>query len=213
MGSTVSESTGSALARALAKAQAVMEGASKDKTNPAFKSRYADLASVWDACRGPLTSNGLAVVQLVTSADKTSVTVETRLLHEGGESLSSTLTLPVEKATAQGVGSAITYARRYGLSAMVGVAPDDDDDANEASKPARPYVQPTVSTPLPASPPSNVRSIAPPSSFEVRINEAASVQALAELGSELQKQPEAVRNAMRPAYTRRFTELSAKVGR
>jgi hypothetical protein len=213
----MSEATGSALARALAKAQAVMEGASKDKTNPAFKSRYADLASVWDACRGPLTSNGLAVVQLVTSADKTSVTVETRLLHEGGESLSSTLTLPVEKATAQGVGSAITYARRYGLSAMVGVAPDDDDDGNEASKPARPYTPPQVSAPpksAPPSPPSNVVSLnGPPSSFEVRINEAASVQALAELGSELQKQPEAVRNAMRPAYTRRFTELSAKVGR
>jgi len=143
---------GSALARALAKAQAVMEGASKDKTNPAFKSRYADLASVWDACREPLTSNGLAVVQLVTSADKTSVTVETRLLHEGGESLSSTLTLPVEKATAQGVGSAITYARRYGLSAMVGVAPDDDDDGHEASKPARPYTPPTVQAP-PSRPP------------------------------------------------------------
>ena len=70
----------------------------------------------------------------------------------------------------------------------------------------------------PSPPPSNVRPIAPglgsaPSSWEIRINEAASVQALAELGSELQKQPEAVRNAARPVYTRRFTELSARVGR
>jgi hypothetical protein len=208
----VSESTGSALARALAKAQAVMEGASKDKTNPAFKSRYADLASVWDACRGPLTSNGLAVVQLVTSADKTSVTVETRLLHEGGESLSSTLTLPVEKATAQGVGSAITYARRYGLSAMVGVAPDDDDDGNGASKPARPYTQPQVSAP--PSPPSNVRPLT--QSHEAAIAEwaakFASCATLAELdaaGRELAKSSNvALKTACRTSYDMRRSALA-----
>lgn len=227
----MSEAAGSALAKALAKAQAVMESAKKTSTNPFLSKenskagRYADLASVWDACREPLTSNGLAVVQLVTSADKTSVTVETRLLHEGGESISSTLTMPVEKATAQGVGSAITYARRYSLSALVGVAPDDDD-GNAAS--GRDFGPPPlqgrglVPAPhrpdAPPSPPSNVRPIAPglgsaPSSWEIRINEADSVQALAALGSALQREPEAVRNAMRPAYTRRFTELSAKVGK
>jgi hypothetical protein len=209
----MSEATGSALARALAKAQAVMEGASKDKTNPAFKSRYADLASVWDACRGPLTSNGLAVVQLVTAADKASVTVETRLLHESGESVSSVLTMPVDKPSAQGVGSAITYARRYALSALVGVAPDDDDDGNAASGRSILVGRGLVDAPpreAPPTPPSNVRPINAPSPWEVRINEAANIAALTAVGVELGKQPKAVFESMRALYTARHTELAAR---
>ena len=146
-----------ALAAALAKAQGVMRGAAKDKANPHLKSKYADLASVWDACREPLSANGLAIVQLVQVADDSRVAVETRLLHASGESLSSVCVVPVAQKTAQGVGSAITYARRYGLSAMVGVAPDDDDDGHAAS--ARP-AQRQESRPPPASPPSPA---APPS--------------------------------------------------
>lgn len=210
---------GSALARALAKAQAVMESAKKTSTNPFLSKenskagRYADLASVWDACREPLTSNGLAVVQLVTSADKTSVTVETRLLHEGGESISSTLTMPVEKATAQGVGSAITYARRYSLSALVGVAPDDDD-GNAAS--GRDQGPPDVGPPKPVapSPPSNVRPIT--QSHEAAIAEWAAKFAgcstLAELdtaGRELAKSSNvALKTACRTAYDMRRSVLS-----
>ena len=121
------------LAEALAKAQAQMESASKDRTNPAFKSKYADLTSVWEACRSALTSNGLAVAQIMVAAPEGYVAVETRLLHSSGESLSSTCTLPATKKDAQGYGSAITYARRYGLSAMVGVVADDDDDGNAAT--------------------------------------------------------------------------------
>lgn len=121
------------LAEALAKAQAQMESASKDRTNPAFKSKYADLTSVWEACRSALTSNGLAVAQIMVAAPEGHVAVETRLLHSSGESLSSTCTLPATKKDAQGYGSAITYARRYGLSAMVGVVADDDDDGNAAT--------------------------------------------------------------------------------
>lgn len=212
----MSETTvGSALAKALAKAQGVMESARRDKNNPAFgsKNRYADLASVWDACREPLSANGLAVAQLVTAADKSSVTVETRLMHEGGETLSSVLTMPVERPTAQGVGSAITYARRYALAALVGVAPDDDDDGNVASG-----VAPKAAhAPVPPSPPrSNVvqmpNSSAPgaPTNWEVRINEAQTCAALAAVASELQRQPEAVRDSHRDLYTRRYTELAAR---
>lgn len=213
---------GSALARALAKAQSVMESAKKTSTNPFLSKenskagRYADLASVWDACREPLTSNGLAVVQLVTSADKTSVTVETRLLHEGGESISSTLTMPVEKATAQGVGSAITYARRYSLSALVGVAPDDDD-GNAAS--GRDQGPPDIGQPAPRgapppSPPSNVRPIT--QTHEAAIAEWAAKFAgcttLAELdaaGRELAKSTNvALKTACRTAYDMRRSVLS-----
>lgn len=112
---------------ALAKAQAKMAGAKKDATNPHFKSRYADLASVWDACREALTANGIAVVQMTAPSEKDEIIVETRLAHSSGEWYEGTLSLPVSKADAQGYGSALTYARRYGLAAAAGVAPEDDD--------------------------------------------------------------------------------------
>lgn len=120
------------LAAALAKAQASIEGAAKSNINPAFKSKYADLASVWDACRGPLTANGLSVAQLPSIEDGGRVAVRTMLLHASGQYVAETLSVVPVKTDPQGVGSAITYLRRYGLSAMVGVAPDDDD-GNAAS--------------------------------------------------------------------------------
>lgn len=122
-----------ALAGALAKAQGEMVAAAKANVNPHFKSKYADLASVWDACRVPLSKNGLAVLQPVR-ADGAKVTVTTVLVHSSGEWISASLTMTAQQNTPQAVGSAITYGRRYGLSAMVGVAPDDDD-GNAASAP------------------------------------------------------------------------------
>lgn len=125
-----------ALAAALAKAQAVMAGATRDKTNPAYRSRYADLASVWEACREALTSNGVAVVQMTRISAEQEVVVETRLMHSSGEWAEGELAVPVVKKDAQGFGSALTYARRYALAAAVGVAPEDDDgNAAAAAKP------------------------------------------------------------------------------
>ena len=115
-----------ALAAALVKAQSAMGGAKKDSTNPHFKTAYADLASVWDACRAPLANAGLSVVQLVSSEGATA-TVETILAHSSGEWVSSLLAVPLTKVDAQGLGSAITYGRRYALAAIVGVCPADDD--------------------------------------------------------------------------------------
>jgi hypothetical protein len=115
-----------ALATALAKAQGVMGGALKDSANPFFKSRYADLESVWSACRKPLADNGLAVIQ-GTSADDTGVTITTTLAHTSGEWMRSSLRLLPKEATPQGVGSAISYGRRYALAGMVGVYQTDDD--------------------------------------------------------------------------------------
>lgn len=119
-----------ALAGALAKAQAEMEGAKKEGLNPHFRSRYADLASVWDACREALTKNGLSVVQTLASTnDETGVVVHitTMLLHESGQYITDTLSIKPKENSPQGVGSTVTYGRRYALAAIAGVAPEDDD--------------------------------------------------------------------------------------
>jgi hypothetical protein len=125
------------LATALAKAQAAIQPAVKDKTNPAFRSRYADLSSVWEACREALTTNGLSVVQMPIDAGEGRVALETTLLHTSGQYLSSSVSTRLTKDDPQGVGSALTYLRRYALSAMVGVVADEDDDGNAASRPAQ----------------------------------------------------------------------------
>ncbi len=127
------------LAAALCKAQADMEGAKKDTTNPHFNRKYADLASVWSAIREPLTKNGLSVVQLLRSING-GVECETILLHTSGEQISETFAVPATKSDAQGYGSAATYARRYALMALVGVAPEEDDGnaAAASHKPGAP---------------------------------------------------------------------------
>ena len=119
------------LAKALSLAQSEIMAASKDRENPYFKSSYATLASVWDACRGPLTKNGLSVTQLPVNQNGT-VGVVTTLLHGSGQWMRSVLFATPEKNTPQAIGSTLTYVRRYALSAVVGVAPEDDD-GNEGS--------------------------------------------------------------------------------
>lgn len=121
-----------AFAAALAAAQSEMEGASKDSLNPHFKNRYADLASVIEASK-PLSKHGIAIIQ-PPCARGPSVTVTTLLVHKSGEFIESDLTMTAQQNTPQGIGSCITYARRYALQAMVGIAPEDDD-GNAASQP------------------------------------------------------------------------------
>jgi hypothetical protein len=126
------------LATALALAQGSMQGAVKDRTNPAFKSSYADLASTWDACRVALSSNGLAVSQHPGRLEDGSVTVTTMLLHRSGQHITSICSALPRDASPASVGSVVTYLRRYGLAAAVGVSPEDDD-GQAASQPAAPY--------------------------------------------------------------------------
>jgi hypothetical protein len=121
------------LGTALAKAQAVMQPAAKDAANPFFKSKYADLPSVWDAIREPLTKNGLSVVQLPTNAEPGRVGLSTMLLHASGEFILSVASMKLVKDDPQGAGSGLTYLRRYMLAAAVGVVADEDDDANAAT--------------------------------------------------------------------------------
>jgi len=117
---------------ALAKAQGELFAAKKDSINPHFKSKYADLASVWEACRDALSSNGLSVTQMPAEFQNNIMTLVTRLSHSSGEWLEQTMTCPVGKPDPQGIGSCLTYMRRYALAAVVGVY-QDDDDANSAS--------------------------------------------------------------------------------
>lgn len=120
-------STIGAIMGALADAQGEVENAQKAGTNPFFNgNKYATLASIYDACRGALSKNGIAVVQAPFNAGN-DIGVTTLLGHKSGEWMRSSLSVKPAKFDAQGAGSAITYLRRYSLAAMVGVAPEDDD--------------------------------------------------------------------------------------
>jgi len=114
------------LAAALSKAQASITGALKDSANPFYKNRYADLASCWDACRKQLTDNGLSVIQ-TTDIVADTVVVRTTLAHSSGQWISGILPVKAKDDGPQAQGSGITYARRYALAAMVGLAQIDDD--------------------------------------------------------------------------------------
>ncbi len=120
---------------ALAKAQGEIHGAVKDSANPFFKSKYADLASVIEAIRIPFAKHGLCYVQSVSSTDAGYPTVTTRLGHSSGEWMEDAVTVPLTKISAQEIGSATTYMRRYSLSAFAGLA-QIDDDGNAATQAA-----------------------------------------------------------------------------
>lgn len=142
---------------ALAEVQKVMKAAKKDSVNPFFstpgkQSLYADLGSVLEACLPHLVANGLSVAQ-TASNDVNGVTIITHLRHVSGECLSSPFWVPVVKKDPQGYGSASTYARRFGLQALVGLAAEADDDGNShrvdpKAKTAADYTKPK--TPKPA---------------------------------------------------------------
>jgi hypothetical protein len=124
------------LFEALAKAQGEIQGAGKDSKNPFFNSNYADLSSVWNVCRGPLSRNGLSIIQHPTTHivdGKLSVTIGTWLCHSSGDSIESSLTMWPAKTDPQAIGSCISYLRRYALAAIVGIYQVDDD--GEAAMP------------------------------------------------------------------------------
>ena len=117
------------LAKALAAAQGELESVKRDKKNDHFNYKYADLAACLEVCREPLSKNGLAVIQVPGRYDTATkkINVATMLCHSSGQYIRGELDIIVTKPDAQGIGSAITYARRYSLCAMVGIAQDDDD--------------------------------------------------------------------------------------
>jgi hypothetical protein len=127
-----SSETVNELAQALAKAQAQMKPAVKDAENPFFKSNYADLASVWEACRLPLSQNGLSVVQTTRMDEQGRLVLDTILLHSSGQWVEGTLPILSARQDMQSIGAALTYAKRQGLKAIAGIADDEDDDGETA---------------------------------------------------------------------------------
>lgn len=157
------------LAAALAKAQAKIQVAVADETasiplksGGKYQYQYADLATVMDACRAALTSEGIAVVQVPSAAIEmrpgpppfsvARVTVTTRILHSSGEWIEDDLAMEAQNATPQAIGSAITYARRYALAPMVGVVVGEDDDGHAATHGNQPQARTERNTPWPEPP-------------------------------------------------------------
>ena len=135
------------IAKALAKAQSEMSHAKMDGVNPHFKSKYATLAAVQDACKSALNKNGIAYLQYSHDCDN-GVKIETIFYHESGQQLSAGIVfVPADKFNAHGLGSAMTYAKRYSLATACGISADDDDDGNQAvanapKKPGRGKITP-----------------------------------------------------------------------
>ena len=156
---------------ALAKAQGEIEAASKDKTNPAFKSRYADLTAIWGACRPALAKHAISVTQWPVHSEDGRLHMITRIAH-GGEWIKAHFSIPVTKQDPQGYGSATTYAKRFTLAAALGVVADEDDDGNAASsRPTPPHAK--------AEPAKPAESLA--DTILRRFNEAESATAFEEL--------------------------------
>lgn len=132
------------IGKALAAAQGEMSGAKKDSANPFFKSRYSDLASVIGALRGPFSKHGIAHVQ-IPGSDTDGYFVDTLLIHSSGEWIKGRIRMNPVREDPQGIGSVITYQRRYALQAMAGLE-SEDDDGNKASHsdsgPAKPALKP-----------------------------------------------------------------------
>jgi hypothetical protein len=131
------------LSKALVKFHSVMGKVSKDAKNPFYKNKYASLSNIIEAVNKPLNDNGLSVVQMPCNEGLT-----TMLVHESGEWISSTSSTPVKDETdPQKLGSAITYARRYALGAILSLNIDEDDDGQSASTPPKKQTAPPTAPP------------------------------------------------------------------
>jgi hypothetical protein len=128
------------IAEALVSAQKEIRFAVKDSTNPHYKSKYANINSVIDAVKAPLNNNGIALIQSLSPSDDNKLHLTTRLIHSSGEWIEDTAVCPIQKQDPQGLGSAISYIRRYSLSAMCAVYADDDD-GHSAALNAADYLQ------------------------------------------------------------------------
>jgi len=127
------------LAKALSIVQGNLTYASKDSANPFFKSKYADLESVWDSCRNLLADNGLSVIQMPGNYFEGRMWLITRLCHASGEWIEQEMSIPVAKQDAHGCLAAITYMRRGALAAFLGIVQADDDGNTASNKVAEPF--------------------------------------------------------------------------
>lgn len=207
------------ISAAFVKAQGEITGAAKDSTNPAFKSRYADLASVTDAIRPAAARHGLGYLQDATMIEGGKLLLVTRIIHESGEFFEFEMTMPVTKLDVQGAGSVITYSRRYALSAAWGVAPLDDEDGNAASgvsaRPASNYPAKAPYTPAkpataPAKPTATVQAAAPSAAL-LAAGDVAAKAGIAEYQKFWTELPAADRTALGAARHAAFKAVAAAV--
>ena len=204
----MSETMG-ALYGALAKAQAEMKNAALNKTNPHFRSRYADLATIRDAITAPLAKHGLCVAQVIEHGERGPALV-TILGHTSGAAIESRHPLP-PMGKPQEFGSALTYARRYALAAMCGIGAEEDDDANAANDAAP--ARPSAASQKAATPPPAVELWC--NAMAAKIKLAKSPDELAALDADnskalekLTKQDPDRAKAIRAAFTARANELA-----
>lgn len=121
------------IAPALVAAQKRLKNPEKNSVNPHFKNRYADLGASMDAAKDAFNAENISLIQTFAPAPYGSVGVTTLAVHKSGQYVGGTVHVPLERDNAQGVGSAATYARRYGVQAITGMVAEDDDDGNAAS--------------------------------------------------------------------------------
>lgn len=136
------------LVASLAKAQGAMKPAIFNRVNPHFKSRYADFSSCMDACRQPLSDNGLAIIQSCETIDG-KLSLVTTLAHISGQWIKSEFPIISAKMDSQGIGSAMTYAKRYSLCGMCGVVADEEVDDDGESAVGRGKTKTTPKSPEP----------------------------------------------------------------
>ena len=132
------------LAKSLSIVQGKLTYATKDSANPFFKSKYADLESVWDSCRSLLSDNGLSVIQMPGNFFEGRMWLITRLCHASGEWIEQEMSIPVAKQDAHGCLAAVTYMRRGALAAFLGIVQSDDDGNTASNKVLETIKQPVV---------------------------------------------------------------------
>lgn len=185
------------LLQALHKAMAEMADPKKNATNPAFRNRYADLGAVLESIEGPLQRHGLILTQQIHAEGGATMLVTTLWHAESGESMASSTPLQPEKNTAQGLGSAISYMRRYTIKALFCLS-DVDDDGSEASRPARPASKPGPVTQAVAKA-TNGTVLSSPEIVGM-MKEAKDIETLDKLAKEARHLPDAEKDEVRAIY-------------
>lgn len=205
------------LAKALSKAQAEFSTVPQSGHNPFHKSKYSTLKDCWDTARPVLAKHGLSVLQMPDTGDDGRMFLLTILMHESGEHISARQPVMAAKQDAQSFGSALSYARRYGLTSALGlVSGDEDDDGNAASnKPVKqatpPMSQKPATSPAPKTP-SQGQQGTPNQSIEERVNAAPHLGGLTALydgvKAEVEAMDETKRNEVLALFGKRKAELT-----
>ncbi len=200
----------SELAAALAKAQSEMKNAIAGADNPFFKSKYAELSVVRDAVTPALTKNGIAVTQM-TDIGEGVLVVCTRLIHSSGQWIESRYPITNDTNKPQAMGSAMTYARRYSLSAICGISSEKDDDGNAANEHGKTAPAPVMVASIGTQGASKAPSRAPYDAMVKEIRNATGVKALqawyANSFAEIEKLPPDFVDELRIEYTDKLSEL------